>query len=116
MKPNREKSFLLRLFIAAFTLSVCVSAISYGTINIYGLFGEIKAETVTSEAEMSIRVTSHESKIIAERHSSKIKQVCNIDLALLLLIIIICFIKYKTYSVSLPEVWSLISLKVRLDN
>lgn len=108
---DKRKHWVIRLFLALFTVSVSVAIIPCGIINAYGLFGEIKAVSVTEDKDQIVANV----KAYCYKETQKIKgiNIFNIWFELLVSIICICF---TAYMIKLPREDTIVTLKVRMDN
>lgn len=106
-----KKSWIIRLFLAFFTLSVSVTVIPCGVINTYGLFGETTASFITEDKEQTI--ANETAKSLNRHQKVKGSNIFNIWFEILVLVICIRFI---TYLIKLPRGDTIITLKVRMDN
>lgn len=108
---DKRKNWIVQLFLVLFTLSISVTVIPCGIVNIHGLFGEIKSSVITEDKDQMVEQTT-------SRQSLNIQKVkgfnfFNIWFEILPLIIFICLIEH---TLKLPREDTIITLKVRLDN
>lgn len=54
---EKKKRWLIRLFILLFSTSVSVAVLPIGIVNVYGLFGEITASSVTEDKDSCMSKT-----------------------------------------------------------
>lgn len=106
-----KKSWIIRLFLILFTLSISMTVSPCGVMNTYGLFGEITGSFISEDKEQSVA----EVTIKGVEKNRKVKgiNIFNIWFEILVLVICICFI---TYLIKLPRGDTIITLKVRMDN
>lgn len=107
---NKKHRFLLRLFILLFTVSVSVTVIPCNSINIIGLFGEIKSSTVTEDNQLHEAI---EKQAYIKSHKYKGTNIINTWYELWCSIVCMIFIKYLS---RLPRGDTIITFKVRMDN
>ena len=108
---EKRKNWLVRLLILLFTLSVSVTVVPCGSINVYGLFGDIRTSVVTEDADRTIEnITSNR---LHRFQKVKGTNIFNIWFELLPLVTFICLIEH---TLKLPREDTIITLKVRLDN
>lgn len=105
-----KKYWLLRLVILLFSVSVSATVLPYSIVNTFGLFGEVTSATVTDDKE---------SEIVEESHTYEaVKQVKGINIYNIwfeVWIWIICLI-FIVYMLRLPRGYTIVSLKVRMDD
>lgn len=108
---DKKKIWIIRLFRVLFMLSVSVTVIPCGIVNVHGLFGEINSSIIIEDKDQIFENT-------AARQLQKIKKakginIFNIWFELSMSVICICFIAYL---IKLPKEDTIVSLKVRMDN
>ena len=107
---ENKKSWLLRLFILLFSVSVSATVLPSGIVNVYGLFGEITSSTETEDKD---------SEIACERQiyelSKQVKRSNIYNSWFEVGICIICMI-FIAYMIRLPRGDTIVSLKVRMDD
>ena len=108
---NNRKNIIIKLFIILFSISVSITVIPCGLINTYGLFGEIKSTTVTSDEHSG----KEELSVISE-HSHSTKKGENIYNIWLEIAITITYMIFTLYIFRLPRGDTIVTLKVRMDN
>lgn len=108
---NKRKKWIVRLFLVFFTLSISVTVIPCGIVNVHGLFGEIKSSVITEDKEQIIEKIA--SKQLRNVRKVKGTNIFNIWFELLPLLICLCLIEYM---LKLPREDTIITLKVRMDN
>lgn len=106
---DKKKQLLTRLFILLFSISISVAVIPCGLINIYGLFGEVKAQMITQDDENEI----------IERHiANKVEKLKGINIFnkwYELWIMVVCLV-FIVYCSRLPRRDTIVTLKVRMDD
>lgn len=108
---NKRHSFLMRLFILLFTVSVSVTIIPCNSsINIIGLFGEIKSSSVINDNKIHGAI---EKQVYIKSHKNKGINIINLWYELRCSIVCMIFIMYLS---RLPRGDTIITLKVRMDN
>lgn len=107
---NKRKSWLLRLYLLFFTLSVSVTVIPSGSVNVQGLFGELKSSMATESS-----VISENLAVKQMRKVQKVKGVNVLNAWFELMILAIC-ISFITYMIRLPRGDTIVTRKVRMDN
>ena len=107
---NQKSKLLLRWFILLFTVSVSVTVIPYSGIYALGLFGEVKASTVTENNNF---LEKSEKQVYTDSHKYKGINFFNIWYELWCIIIYMIFIMYKD---KLPRGDTIVTLKVRMDH
>lgn len=107
---NKGQRFLLRLFILLFTVSVSVTVIPCNSINVIGLFGEIKSSSVISDNKIHGVI---EKQVCIKSHKNKGINIINIWYELRCSIVCMIFIMYLS---RLPRGDTIITFKVRMDN
>lgn len=107
---REKKQWIIRLFIILFSISVSVTVLPCGIINIHGLFGEVTTFTVTNDEDKSYFQESH---VFENR-----KQITGINIYNIWFEIWICiiFMIYIQYMFRLPREDTIITFKVRMDN
>lgn len=108
---DKKKDWMLRLFLALFTLSVSVTVIPCGIVNVHGLFGEITSSIVTEDEARIVENTA--SRQMQKLRKAQGINIFNIWFELLTVVICICFM---VYMIRLPRGDTIITLKVRMDN
>ena len=108
---NRKKKLLLRLFFALFTISVSLTVLPCGIINVRGLFGEV---TAVFAAEDEGRECAELQDVRQEKAQRK-KGILffNRWFEILPSVICICFLANLR---RLPRSETIITLKVRMDD
>ncbi len=107
---DKRKNWLLRLHILLFTWSVAVTVIPSGSVNVQGLFGELKSSMVTESS-----VISENLAVKQMRKVQKVKGVNVLNVWFELMILVIC-ISFFTYMIRLPRGDTIVTRKVRMDN
>jgi hypothetical protein len=107
---KNKKQWLIRLLIFLFTISVSTAVIPCGMINTIGLFGEVKASTVTEDKETE---KANVRQIFVEKQQTKGKNIYNIWYEVWVCIICIILIFYRF---RLPRGDTIVTLKVRMDD
>ena len=107
---NKRHRFLMRLFILLFTVSVSVTVIPCNSINVIGLFGEIKSSSVINDNKIHGAI---EKQVYIKSHKNKGINIISIWFELWYSIVCIIFIMYLS---RLPRGDTIITLKVRMDN
>ena len=107
---DKRHRFIMRLFILLFTVSVSVTVIPYNSINVIGLFGEIKSSPVINENKIHGAI---KKQIYIKSHKNKGINIINIWYELLCSIVCMIFINYLS---RLPRGDTIITFKVRMDN
>lgn len=105
-----KKQWIIRLFIILFSISVSVTVLPCGIINIHGLFGEITTSTVTNGEDKSC---FQESCAFENRKQITGINIYNIWFEIWICIICMIFIQYMF---RLPRGDTIITFKVRMDN
>ena len=107
---NSKNKFLFRLFLVLFTVSISAAAIPGEIINVYGLFGEVKASTVTWENK-----TETEEIAPAFEKSDAVRSTAIYnrwrEIAIRIIVLIFC-----SYAARLPKRHTIVTLKVRMNN
>lgn len=108
---DKRKYWLVRLFTVLFTISVSVTVVPCGIVNVHGLFGEIKSSVITEDKDQMIEKTTSRQSL----NIQKVKGInfFNIWFELLPLLICLCF---ALYLIKLPREDTIVTLKVRMDN
>ncbi|MCR4998195.1 MAG: hypothetical protein K6A61_12965 [Butyrivibrio sp.] len=107
---EKKKRWLIRLFILLFSTSVSVAVLPIGIVNVYGLFGEITASSVTEDKDSEI---VNERRIYELAKQAKGINIYNIWFEVRVYILCIVFIAYM---IRLPRGDTIVSLKVRMDD
>ena len=107
---NKRHHFLMRLFILLFTVSVSVTVIPCNSINVIGLFGEIKSSSVINDNKI---YEAKEKQVYIKSHKNKGINIINIWYELRCSIVCMIFIMYLS---RLPRGDTIITFKVRMDN
>lgn len=108
---GRNKYWITRLFILLFTVSVSVTVLPCGIINVHGLFGEIITSTVVKDKEqeiVNIKSIDHEKV-----QTAKGENILNVWFEILIAVVCISFCSNL---VKLPRGDTIVTLKVRMDN
>ena len=100
----------MRLIILLFTVSVSVTVIPCNSINVIGLFGEIKSSSVTSDNKIHGAI---EKQVYIKSHKNKGINIINIWYELRCSVVCMIFIMYLS---RLPRGDTIITFKVRMDN
>ena len=104
---EKKNRWLIRLFILLFSTSVSVAVLPIGIVNVYGLFGEITASSVTEDKD---------SEIVNERWIYEFaKQAKGNNIWIEVRVYILCIV-FITYMIRLPRGDTIVSLKVRMDD
>lgn len=109
-----NKSFLIKIFLILFTVSVSCTVLPYGYINTYGLFGQVTSVTVLADKEKSIQNTVREISI--KEHNVKRAKGINIFNAWFAISVFIVVMSYIKYRFRLPREDNIVTLKVRMDH
>lgn len=110
--PERIKKYwFMRLLFVLFTLSVSVTVIPCGVVNVQGLFGEITSSVIVEEQDW-VRDD------ISFKYSEKVKKVKGINVInswfeLLVSVMCICAVAYM---IRLPRGDTIVLLKIRMDD
>ena len=107
---KKKNRWMIRLFILLFSTSVSVAVLPIGIVNVYGLFGEITASSVTEDKDSEI---VNERRIYELAKQAKGINIYNIWFEVRVYILCIVFI---TYMIRLPRGDTIVSLKVRMDD
>lgn len=107
---DKSKNWLLQLYLLLFTLSVSVTVIPSGSVNVQGLFGELKSSMVTESGVVSENLAVKQMKKV-----QKVKGVNVLNAWFEWMILAIC-ISFITYMIRLPRGDTIVTLKVRMDN
>lgn len=107
---EKKNRWLIRLFILLFSTSVSVAVLPIGIVNVYGLFGEITASSVTEDKDSEI---VNERRIYEFAKQAKGINIYNICFEVRVYILCIVFIAYM---IRLPRGDTIVSLKVRMDD
>lgn len=107
---NKRHRFFMRLFILLFTVSVSVTIIPCISINVIGLFGEIKSSSVINDNKIHGAI---EKQVYIKSHKNKGTNIINIWYELRCIIVCMIFIMYLC---RLSRGDTIITLKVRMDN
>lgn len=107
---NHKCKFILRLFIVLFTVSVSTTVIPGEIINTYGIFGEVKTLTATNRNRKDAALIASSIK-----KADAIKGINKYNIWLEFVIIIICMI-YASYVIKRPGKYTIVDLKVRMDD
>ena len=94
-----------------FTLSVSVAVLPSGSVNVHGLFGEIKASVITEDKDRITEATASEQ--MQKIQKAKGMNVFNRWFELWILVTCICFV---AHFIRLPRRETIVTLKVRMDN
>ncbi len=108
---DKKKHWMLRLFFVLFTISVSVTVLPCGIINVYGMFGQITTYAPIEDKEQEIE--NVKSVCRKKEQIEKGKNIFNIFFEIL--IIAICISFYANLS-KLPRGDTIVTLKVRMDN
>lgn len=108
---NKRKDWIIRLFLALFTLSVSVTVIPCGIVNARGLFGEITSSIVQEDEARIVENTG--SRQLQKATKARGSNIFNIWFELMIAVICISFVAYM---IRLPRGDTIITLKVRMDN
>ena len=100
----------MRLFVLLFTVSISVTVIPCNSINVIGLFGEIRSSSVINDNKIHGAI---EKQVYIKAHKNKGINIFNIWYELWYSIVCIIFIMYLS---RLPRGDTIITLKVRMDN
>lgn len=108
---DKKKYWIMRLFLAIFTLSVSVTVIPCGIINAHGLFGEVVASAITEDKDQTMAIETAKSV-------RKLQQVKGMNIfypwfEFLMAVQCICFLANLA---KLPQEDTIITLKVRMNN
>lgn len=107
---NKKGNFILHLLFVLFTISVWAAVIPCGSINIYGLFGEVESTIVINKNHADTEEIKSTHK---DRTTSKGINVYNVYFELV--IAVTCII-YSFYAMQLPNSDTIVTLKIRMDN
>ena len=107
---KNKSQILLRWFILLFTVSVSVTIIPCSSIHALGLFGEIKSSAVTEYKNL---FEEAEKQVYTNPHKSKGINIINIWYELWCSIVYMIFIMYMD---TLPRGYTIVTLKIRMDN
>jgi len=108
---DKRKYWVMRLFFVLFAMSVSVTILPCGIINVYGLFGEAITSTVVEDREqeiVNIKDTEHKKVQTA-------KGISIFNIWFEILIAVIC-ISFFANLIKLPKEDNIVTLKVRMDN
>lgn len=108
MKNNRQ--WLLRAIILGFTISVSITALPYGMIHIYSLFGEITSSVVIDDSDSEI---FDESRKIENRKRAVGINIYNIWFEIRICVICMIFVEHMR---RFPGGDTLVTLTVRMNN
>lgn len=108
---DKRKNWIVQLFLVLFTLSISVTVIPCGIVNIHGLFGEIKSSVITEDKDQMVEQTTSRQSLNIQK--VKGTNIFNIWFELLPLLICLCLIAYM---LKLPREDTIVTLKVRMDN
>lgn len=103
-------SFFLRMFILLFTLSISITIIPCNSINILGLFGEVKSSTVSEDNNY---IEELDKQNYAKSYKYKGINIINIWYELWCSIVCMIFILYIN---KLTRGDTIATLKVRMDD
>ena len=107
---NQKRQFLMHLFILLFAVSASVAIIPCSTVYTLGLFGEVKASTVTEDSSFLEELAK---QIHSKTHKNKGTTIINFWYELWCGILCMVFVVYMG---KLPRGDTIITLKVRMDN
>jgi hypothetical protein len=108
---DKRNHWATRLFLVFFTISVSVSVLPCGIINVRGLFGEENTSTVVEDKEqeiVNIKSINHKKVQV-----TKGENILNVWFEILIEVICISFCANL---VKLPRKDTIVTLKVRMDN
>lgn len=108
---DKKKYWMIRLFFVLFVISVSVTILPCGIINVHGLFGEIITSTVAEDKEqeiVNIKSIDHEKVKIA-----KGVNILNVWFEILIAVV---WIRFCANLIKLPRGDTIVTLKVRMDN
>ena len=107
---NGKKQILQRFLIFLFTVSVSVTVLPCGMINILGLFGEVKSSAVTEDRDAE---KTEERRLSEIKHSVRGPFYYNIWFEVWIGIVCAVLIGYMIH---LPGEDTIVTLKVRMDH
>ena len=108
---DKRKYWILRLFFVLFTMSVSVTILPCGIINVQGLFGEVTTYVVVRDKEQEIVSI----KEVEHKKVQSVKGINVLNLWFEILIIVVC-ISFCANLIKLPRGETIVTLKVRMDN
>ncbi len=108
---DKRKAWIVRFLAALFMISVSVTVLPCGMINVHGLFGEITASTSVEDKDQAI------ANIKSEYHKKlqNVKGINIINIWFELMILMIC-ISFLANLIKLPRGDTIVTLKVRIDD
>lgn len=108
---TQEKYWIIHLFSLLFTISISVSILPCGMINVHGLFGETITSTAAEDEEqeiVNVKSIRHENL-----QTAKGTNILNVWFEILIAII---WISFCANLIRLPRRDTLVISKVRMDN
>lgn len=104
------KKLLARIMIALFGISVSVTVLPCGLVNVHGLFGEVASTTITEDARPG---REELSSILVKASVIKGANIYNVWFAMAAMIIFLICISYM---LKLPRGDTIVTLRVRMNN
>lgn len=108
---NEIKYWTIQLFFVLFTMSVSVSVLPCGIINVHGLFGEVITSTVVEEKDTEIG----NIKSIYHKKGKNAKGINILNVWFEILMAVVCII-FCANLTKLSRGDTIVILKVRMDN
>ena len=106
---KNKRYWIIHMFIMLFTISISVTVIPCGIVNVYGALGEVYS-SVTIEVEKETQLANDE---VSEARKTKGINIYNVWF---ILCIIVLYISFVEYVIRLPRGDTIVTLKVRMDN
>lgn len=107
---SHKNKMFCKLFSIFFTLSVSLTVIPCGLINIHGLFGELKSTIVTEDGQTG---KEELASIAKQRLCVSGENIYNIWFVLS---VIVTYLIFDLYRLKLPQEKTIVTLKVRMDD
>lgn len=108
---DKRKYWMLRLFFVLFTMSVSVTVLPCGIINVHGLFGEVTTFSVVQDRDQEIVNT----KSICHEKVQSAKGINILNVWFEIMMAVAC-ISFCANLIKLPRGDTIVTLKVRMDN
>lgn len=108
---DKKKYWIIRLFFVLFTMSVSVTILPCGIINVHGLFGEVTTYVVVEDKEQEIV----NIKDIEHKKILTVKGINIFNIWFEILITVVC-ISFCANLIQLPRGDTIVTLKVRMDD
>ena len=108
---DKKKYWIIRLFFVLFSMSVSITILPCGIINVHGLFGEIITSVVVEDKAQEI--SNLKAKDIEKVQTTKGINIFNMWFEVLITVVCISFCANL---VKLPRGDTIVTLEVRMDN